>query len=78
MSPHETSAFSRPGKKLGFVRRLRAKSIGSSSQEMRTRRRILASVWLRCVSCWKLEKGFICRHSCWRMLGVNLEPVVIK
>jgi hypothetical protein len=34
MSPHETSAFSRPGKKLGFVRRLRAKSIGPSSQDI--------------------------------------------
>jgi hypothetical protein len=34
MSPHESLAFSRPGKKLGFIRRLRAKSIGSSSQEI--------------------------------------------
>jgi hypothetical protein len=66
MSPHESLASSRPGKKLGFVRRLRAKSIGSSSHEIEKKekdsRQCMAKVFQLLEAgeggeCWRVSVG---------------------
>ncbi len=68
---------------MGFVRRLRAKSIGSSSQEIENKekdsRQCMARQSVSAVGSWRGAPSAALHISlCWKMLGVNLEPVVIK